>query len=411
MIFCFPSLSFPPPALSLALPIPAYICQYRKIYSMERLNSIPRELNEKILKQISWQYGILPTGKLGHRKAFLVKEMPEVRLLVEKDQRPPSTLITNSQWTYNLIHSDALWSLYDDATLQALAECATIFHRLEKPSQETFHRIQYVTYAYLRVNDIYHPTEALQNAINDVLNYWPDHPAEAGRRLCKLWNEFGFLWPQRLKLVLLTTPTVMALTRASVPGDLSQQDQGKIRSLRLVDPSINSQEEHRWVIEMENLGMEYDDDLATHASKNVDIAIGRRRPILHGDSISLRQYHYLCSTATPGSASNPRMSSPAPLPVTLLSCPTIDSSTSIASNMRGSLSSPYIMNSPTNTSVTESVISTKRKALDPVLVKEIRAITNTHEYKWVVEVISPFPSLRAKGKVCVIPDIKLSFTD
>lgn len=162
--------------------------------------TIDTQLNERILHQIKWQHGILPSGRISKHKCFVLKAMPVIKLLVDKGKRPATLLVTQSKWTANLVESAALCNLYDDSTLQALAECAMIFHRPEKPKEETFHLLYYDTHAYFRVSDILQPTAKFQQALDPVLEHWPKDPARAWQGLCRVWNEFGYLWPRKIML-------------------------------------------------------------------------------------------------------------------------------------------------------------------------------------------------------------------
>ncbi|KAI8071708.1 hypothetical protein BC940DRAFT_155626 [Gongronella butleri] len=92
--------------------------------------------------------------------------------------------------------------------------------------------------------------------------------------------------------VLLPTHT-MVLTR-------SRRAQLQTRPLVLQDKALAAQAMAHdagtlWTVELPGLGMARDDDAATDERLNVDILIGRLRPILHGDFIALRQVHYLAA--------------------------------------------------------------------------------------------------------------------
>ncbi|CAO3614654.1 unnamed protein product [Cunninghamella blakesleeana] len=78
----------------------------------------------------------------------------------------------------------------------------------------------------------------------------------------------------------------------------------RVRSLELADLSSSSytdsslqqhQNQHTWTIETPDLGLDRDDDVSTDCNLNLDLAIGRLKPILHKEIISLRQILYLCS--------------------------------------------------------------------------------------------------------------------
>ncbi|KAI9494023.1 hypothetical protein BDB00DRAFT_787463 [Zychaea mexicana] len=305
--------------------------------------AIDRELNEKILSQINWRHGILPSGDIATDPCFVLQEMPIIKLYVLDQATVQPVLVTQSDWTFNLVHSGAVYNLTDDSTLRALSDCQLIFHRLEKPHRKTLHMLNFETVAWFRVDDILQPTKKVQDALDDALQYWPNEPAKAWQGLCKVWTVYGFLWPQKIMLVTTAeegahiqhlrqahasdeataqmqaeisssnyhsaAPTTemhrspsavtqqqsdqMALTRVGVPNSpLSHKFQERLRGLELVDVSDDDETlQHQWTIELQGLGLEHDDIISTDMGRNVDIEIGRRKPILHGDIIALRQDH------------------------------------------------------------------------------------------------------------------------
>ncbi|KAI9255627.1 hypothetical protein BDA99DRAFT_146628 [Phascolomyces articulosus] len=184
--------------------------------------AIDRELNQKILSQINWRHGILPSGLVAKDPCFNFREMPIIKMFIieptspQQQQNPapiPSTtvkstqsshqtiLVTQSDWTFNLVHSGAIYNLHDDATLQALSDCQLIFHQFEKPHQKTLHLLHFETVAWFRVDDILKCTKKFENALEDTLACWPEDPEKAWHRLChNIWLVFGFLWPQKIML-------------------------------------------------------------------------------------------------------------------------------------------------------------------------------------------------------------------
>jgi hypothetical protein len=80
--------------------------------------------------------------------------------------------------------------------------------------------------------------------------------------------------------------------------DLYVEKAARVRSLEFFATHQHSEDEsvqHQWTIESPDLGLDLDDDCSTDGHLNVDIAIGRRKPILDQEIISLRQILYLCS--------------------------------------------------------------------------------------------------------------------
>ena len=215
------------------------------------------------------------------------------------------------------------------------------------------------------------------------------------------------------------TQQPMALTRVGTanPFSSSHKAQEKFRGLELLDVNnddIDDRQQHQWTIELQDLGLEHDDDISTDMGRNVDFEIGRRKPILHGDIIALRQVHYLCSPRKVDSSIHHHNSSfrpTPPLPPSIAPCvlpiatdisPLSNSSASVPSNV----SSPLLhYNSSTaNTSTVTSNNSPSKFAtflphfptannhtlqddhMHPVLAREVDMIgKETVEQLWTIE--------------------------
>lgn len=206
------------------------------------------------------------------------------------------------------------------------------------------------------------------------------------------------------KLLTRSSPVTSTTATSHVTQDQQHPAAAeRLRSLELLAIGQGRQcREHQWTIEMENLGLEYEDDLAADTSRNVDVAIGRRRPVLHGDIIALRQVHYLCSLASPttssSSSASPLLASlkptiPAALTTAAIASPSMtNSSTSLSS---GSHYHPQqrssILSSPTmgGSSTANTSINNDAGILRSVLAKEIGFIQGSFEHFWMIEVASP----------------------
>ncbi|KAI8339884.1 hypothetical protein BC941DRAFT_418819 [Chlamydoabsidia padenii] len=80
--------------------------------------------------------------------------------------------------------------------------------------------------------------------------------------------------------------------------DLYVEKAARVRSVEFLDKQHSEHEslqQHQWTVETPDLGLDLDDDFSTDGHLNVDIAIGRQKPILDQEIISLRQILYLCS--------------------------------------------------------------------------------------------------------------------
>ncbi|KAI8393816.1 uncharacterized protein BYT42DRAFT_609582 [Radiomyces spectabilis] len=98
----------------------------------------------------------------------------------------------------------------------------------------------------------------------------------------------------------------MILTRLPLPKDADRSNTAsRVRAVSLVSTDgleHNSSYDisQDWTIEMPGLGLGRDDDASTDERLNIDIQIGRLKPIIDGDIIALRQLLYLCSVANIG---------------------------------------------------------------------------------------------------------------
>ncbi|KAI8137405.1 hypothetical protein BJV82DRAFT_340538 [Fennellomyces sp. T-0311] len=203
----------------------------------------------------------------------------------------------------------------------------------------------------------------------------------------------------------------MALTRVGMPTIVSpphksQQKAEKFRGLELVDVADDYTAQHQWTFEMQGLGLEQDDDFSTDMGRNVDIEIGRRKPVVHGDIIALRQVHYLCSSPKSDVPISTWRPTP-PLPPSIVSSmlpgtdvsPLSNSSTTVPSDV----SSPP-QSSTANTSASTNPGSPSKFAFLPhfatshtppqdhmhsVVTKEVSKVqSRTGEQLWIVEIAS-----------------------
>lgn len=76
----------------------------------------------------------------------------------------------------------------------------------------------------------------------------------------------------------------------------SSKGDSRLRSLDLIIPSdVADEEALMWLVDLPGLGLGRDDASSTDEGLNMDILIGRCRPVLHRDIIALRQILYLCA--------------------------------------------------------------------------------------------------------------------
>lgn len=167
-------------------------------FSKFHMEPLDEETSEVILKRIKWRHGIRPSGELADQPSFVLRAMPDI-VLVSPDQSR-SFLVTESTWSDNLVNSCVLWTLHDDATIDAAAECHAIFQRRQPVNQRTLHYLHFETFAWFPINSILRPTKKFQKALDEALQQWPETPQLAWQQLCQVWQEFGYLWPQKIVL-------------------------------------------------------------------------------------------------------------------------------------------------------------------------------------------------------------------
>ncbi|KAL0082995.1 hypothetical protein J3Q64DRAFT_1863997 [Phycomyces blakesleeanus] len=158
---------------------------------------------EKLLERLEgWNKGILPSGNTADSPCFVQKDMPRITPL-SQDQSI-AMVVTQSGWTSSLVHTGVLWNMDNDTTMHALSECQLLFHTpqaaLDSETTKTLHLLRYDTFAWFPVNRIFRPTQRFQTALDVSLNNWPKNPLLAWEGMCKIWEEFGFLWPQKIIL-------------------------------------------------------------------------------------------------------------------------------------------------------------------------------------------------------------------
>ncbi|CAO3638726.1 unnamed protein product [Cunninghamella echinulata] len=157
-------------------------------------------LMEQLLAKLNWKSGIRPLGDIATESCFVQKQMPFIKQQLVETQSS-SILVTQSSWTNQLIHSGVISDINDHTTMHSLSELHLLFHtRQQQPAHRTFHRLQFDAHAYFLVNQILRPTIKFQRVLESALNHLPDDPDRAWQELCKVWHDFGFLWPQKIIL-------------------------------------------------------------------------------------------------------------------------------------------------------------------------------------------------------------------
>jgi hypothetical protein len=157
------------------------------------------DLMEEILARVDWKRGIRPLGNLATEICFVQKEMPLIKCLV--GNLSTSMLVTQSSWTSNLIDTGVLSNLTNDATMHSLSDLHLLFHtRQQQPGHRTLHHLRLDSQAYFSVNHVLRPTIKFQRALDAALSHLHVDNERAWQELCKVWHDFGYLWPQKIIL-------------------------------------------------------------------------------------------------------------------------------------------------------------------------------------------------------------------
>ncbi|KAK4509408.1 Plasma membrane ATPase [Mucor velutinosus] len=170
----------------------------------------------RILGQIeNWNFGIAPNGNLAQEHSFVHQAVPDIfredtvdgdsATLTDMAIDGYSPIITRSEWTENLIQSGAS-NPNDATTVKSLAICSSIFRndvdftRLQSKQKPKIHYTSITTNACVRLDNIARLTTEFENDISKAQEHWPQHPQVSWDKLCRIWNKYGFLWPEKLHL-------------------------------------------------------------------------------------------------------------------------------------------------------------------------------------------------------------------
>ncbi|EPB81739.1 hypothetical protein HMPREF1544_11525 [Mucor circinelloides 1006PhL] len=170
----------------------------------------------RILGQIdNWNFGIAPNGNLAQEHCFVHQAVPDIfREAIDSLDSAAHTamaidgyspIITRSEWTENLIQSGAS-NPNDATTVKSLAICSSIFRngaefiQIQSKQKPKIHYTSVATNAYVRLDNIARLTTEFENDISKAQEHWPQNPQASWDKLCRIWNKYGFLWPEKLHL-------------------------------------------------------------------------------------------------------------------------------------------------------------------------------------------------------------------
>lgn len=162
---------------------------------------------KKLLKRLDeWRNGICPNGTLAKEPCFVLEHRPAISIHPDQSissQRQVITteLITEREWSDNLIDCGAITHLNDDILMKTMSDFFMIFHSSDKVNNcNTLHSLQLRKHASFKVDTILRPTSALQLRIQKLLKDDTSNLNAKWDELVDIWNTFGYLWPRKIIL-------------------------------------------------------------------------------------------------------------------------------------------------------------------------------------------------------------------
>ncbi|KAH8551953.1 hypothetical protein BGW37DRAFT_528730 [Umbelopsis sp. PMI_123] len=155
---------------------------------------------EQILENIQWRLGITPSGKPARYPCFVLSAIPEIITIHQQPHR--SFIVTQSDWTANLVSSCVVSNTFEYTTLQALSDCQLLFENYSSINTErkTLHLLQLDAKAWFSTANILRPTTKLRQQLESALQLWPKDESRAWVALQRVWSDFGYFWPRKIQL-------------------------------------------------------------------------------------------------------------------------------------------------------------------------------------------------------------------
>lgn len=163
------------------------------------------ELNKDERRRIlgslqDWNMGITPQGKLAPESCFVHNAVPDILYEPNNDRFQTTFSSTRSEWSANLVQSNTL-NPCDTETVKSLSVCKAIFHPESVTSTaNVIHLINHNLKACVKVNNIARLTKDFEDELTKAEEHWPHSPQKSWDQLCRIWNKYGFLWPQKVEI-------------------------------------------------------------------------------------------------------------------------------------------------------------------------------------------------------------------
>lgn len=167
------------------------------------IKELDLENTKKLLNRLDeWRSGICPDGKLAKEACFVLEHRPTITIHPDQLQQIVTTeIITEREWSENLIDCGVMTHLNDDILMKTLSDFFMIFHSLDEPNScNTLHSIHLLKHASFKVDNILRPTRLLQHKLKDLFMDDDENNISKWQKLVNIWNTFGYLWPRKIIL-------------------------------------------------------------------------------------------------------------------------------------------------------------------------------------------------------------------
>jgi hypothetical protein len=170
------------------------------VMSLNQPVQLDDSTSEQILSSVPWRNGITPFGKPAPYPCFVLSAMPEIITIQQQPHR--TFIVTQSDWTANLVSSCVVWSTFEYTTLQALSDCQLLFENYSSINTERkiLHLLQLDARAWFSTANILRPTMKLRQQLESALSLWPKDEKRAWMALQRVWSDFGYFWPRKIQL-------------------------------------------------------------------------------------------------------------------------------------------------------------------------------------------------------------------
>ncbi|GAA5816710.1 hypothetical protein MFLAVUS_010242 [Mucor flavus] len=152
-----------------------------------------------LLKRLDeWRRGICSDGTLSKEPCFVLEHRPIITIHPDQSQQVVTTeLITEREWSDNLVDCGAMTHLNDDILMKTLSDLFMIFHSTDTPNNcNTLHSIQLQKHASFKVDNILRPTRPLQQSLKEL--FIDDNLKSKWDKLVNIWTTYGYLWPRKI---------------------------------------------------------------------------------------------------------------------------------------------------------------------------------------------------------------------